>query len=300
MGFVNYFYELAHKVFKRGQFGESTDIEKYVGAIGLNYDDAMESMFQLREQALIVTATGKALDAHGQDRGLPRYPGETDQAYRLRLINAYSIYQKLGTKAAILKALARMGYKDSDIEELYLTNPERWAEFIVKIQFGQDRPLLAVDSKIIRTTVKMMKPAHTLPGFEACTEPETLLFHTRPSSWLFSYPLTNRVWMKDRTGKLLPGSLKLRSRELSWLFSYPLTNRVYTTGPRGKILSGNLGLTTSARDWLLEYPLTNQVYSQGRDRGTMQKSTLQIQTVGRDYMFKYPLCGEITIGEVSA
>lgn len=161
MSFTNYFYDLAHKVFKRGRAGNASDIEKYAGATGPNYDVAMESMFQLREQALLVIATGQALDIHGLDRNLARYPGEDDEMYRLRLLSAYSLYRALGTKAALQAMLTRIGYPQAVIEELYLTDPARWAEFVIKIRLDENAAFTKLNGAIIQRMVRIIKPAHT-------------------------------------------------------------------------------------------------------------------------------------------
>lgn len=161
MGFSEYLYDLAHRIFKRSEPKTDSDIFKYTSSIGPDYDAAMESIVKLREQSQVVTATGKALDYHGQDRNMPRYPGEDDEAYRLRLLNAFSYYQALGTKGAIIKALTRLGYTEADIKELYLTDAERWAEFIVRLEIDDYTPFGITDSQRIYTLIRTMKPAHT-------------------------------------------------------------------------------------------------------------------------------------------
>jgi len=161
MGFAKYLYKLAHRIFKRGETGKTSDIEKFAGAMGPNYNGALECMFELRKQAIVATAIGNALDAHGQDRLMPRYSGENDDSYRLRLMNAYSYYQALGTKSSIITTLTRLGYTVNDIEELYLTDSDRWAEFIVSLGWDTETSIVELDMKPVRDTVKKMKPGHT-------------------------------------------------------------------------------------------------------------------------------------------
>lgn len=159
--FADYFYFLAHRVFKLGKDRKSSDIWQFTGGIGPDYDQANQAIFKLRSQALIILAEGKALDAHGLDRKMPRYPGEEDMPYKLRLLNAFSYYSAVGTKTAILAALARLGYTDLDIIEAYLTDQTRWAEFGVVFSWDVDSVLNSASLRPLRDTVKRMKPAHT-------------------------------------------------------------------------------------------------------------------------------------------
>lgn len=160
MGFSDYFYILLHRIFKRVP-RQNSDADKLAKALGPNYDEAMEAIFKLREQALGITAQGKALDLIGKERLLPRYGGESDEAYRLRLMNAYSIHSQAGTAAAMTGAFERLGFTGAEIVEMRPEDPERWAEFRVLVGLPE-----AVFSELDYTsfinTIKQMKPAHTI------------------------------------------------------------------------------------------------------------------------------------------
>lgn len=180
MNFTEYLYHLAHAVFKRNDQNDS-DVDKFAQAMGPNYDDAMEAIFLVREQALVATATGKALDALGKDRKMLRQPNEDDDIYRGRLLSAYRIYSSDGTAAGIIDMLKMIGYPDSEINELFkqgMVVPVfdgshnyngssahrggiRWSEFTIKLGIAEDRSFTSADKELIHKTVSMGKPAHT-------------------------------------------------------------------------------------------------------------------------------------------
>jgi len=157
--FTEYFFYLMHRIFKRGPRSNS-DADKLAKSLGPDYDAAMESLFMLREQALVITATGKALDQLGKDGGLARYRDEDDEAYRRRLLAAFSIHTQVGTKAAMLAAFHILGFMGADIDELRAEDPNRWAEFRVVLSLPA-AIFSEADRSNILATIRKMKPAHT-------------------------------------------------------------------------------------------------------------------------------------------
>lgn len=160
MTFAEYFYYLLHRIYKRGPLQFGSDINKLTRAMGPNYEAALDTLFFRREQAFAATARGKALDQLGADRGLPRWQGETDDNYRLRLLAAYSTYSQLGTAAAMVNTLDRLGYTDATITEMRDEDPDRWAEFKVLLKLPKAIWRPPERTKTIRT-ISMMKPATT-------------------------------------------------------------------------------------------------------------------------------------------
>lgn len=187
MSFADYLYDLAHVIFKRTAKPNDSDLYKLTRALGPNFDDLQEAMFLLREISMVATATGKALDLHGKDRKMPRYRGETDDEYRLRLLSAMDIYTMAGTEPGMKMVLATLGYRNSEIYPLYKekykwrflntttpldgsitlepTEPDakleylgRWAEFIVKLNIG-DASFTETQYQIVRSMINKVKPS---------------------------------------------------------------------------------------------------------------------------------------------
>lgn len=180
MGFSDYLWALLPKSFKGKQ---DNDASKWVGVLGDSLDTAKAAIFLSRRAWLIATASGNALDNHGRTRGLPRYPGESDDLYRRRLLAAYEIYALGGTSRGIIRALELMGYPHAQVHELYrdgVVTPlhggtyvydgqarhrggVRWAEFRVIMGIEDDRPFTRDDLAVIQAEIYRMKPAHTMP-----------------------------------------------------------------------------------------------------------------------------------------
>lgn len=183
MGFADYLWGLLPRIYKRKP---DSDVQKWVGSLGQTLDDAKAAIFLTRRAWLIATASGEALDNHGRSRGLPRYPGESDDLYRRRLLAAYEIYVLGGTSRGIIRALDLMGFPNARVHELYkdgavtplhgeldVYNGQvqhrggiRWAEFRVIAGLADDRPFTRDDLAVVQAEIYRMKPAHTMPtGF---------------------------------------------------------------------------------------------------------------------------------------
>lgn len=158
MTWAEYLFYLAHRIFKRAPHKDS-DIDQLSQALGLEFEHAQENIFLLRDQALILTASGSGLDICGKDRKMPRLQGESDDAYRLRLLKAYSYYRSVGTFGSIKKALAGLGYSNVEIYPWYLIDPTKWSQFWVELTLDG----VALDTTnwlAIHNTVNRMKPSH--------------------------------------------------------------------------------------------------------------------------------------------
>lgn len=160
--------------------GENSELRRWADVLGLALDELKASLFLVRRAQVLATATGEALDAHGRDRGLARYPGESDDLYRMRLLAAHSIYAGAGTVPGIVAALELLGYPGAEVYELFRDGPVaplfngqhlysgsvqhsggvRWAEFKIRAGIG-DRPLTAQDLAIVVDAIRRLKPAHT-------------------------------------------------------------------------------------------------------------------------------------------
>ncbi|MTI82753.1 MAG: hypothetical protein FH756_02405 [Firmicutes bacterium] len=187
MSFAKYFNYLVHRIFKKKSNPKENDIYKLASALGPNYDEAKQAIFALREQALVATAYGNGLDQLGKDREMPRYRGEKDDEYRRRLLAAVNIYSEGGTKPGMERALSILGYTNSEVYPLYLEKYKwrlldsslildgsatlepldstakldylgRWAEFIIKLNLGDD-PFLETQYLVAREMINKVKPS---------------------------------------------------------------------------------------------------------------------------------------------
>ncbi|TEB09131.1 hypothetical protein [Pelotomaculum propionicicum] len=288
MGFGDYFYYLAHRIFKRAP-RENNDLDKFTRGIGSVYDRAKEAIFKLREQALIITASGKALDQHGRDRNMPRFPGESDDKYRLRLLKAFSYYEQLGTKEHMLEVLRGLGYKDCDIDELYLTDPERWAEFIIRIT----DPFIELDCKLIRYTANKLKPAHT--KMASITQEGTWGINLLPAfrQVPVPYPLCNIEQTAALAGIGLHLQLPLGSvaKLVSW--EYSPCGTVQTAGQPGQgcFATLNAGANVVTKAW--EYDLAGEAMPAG-DKGYPLAGGMSLEMFFTPVSWGYEMCGQIT------
>lgn len=73
-----------------------------------------------------------ALNLLGAERGLTRYPGESLEAWRDRVLGAWVFWRWSGTEYGLGVALAQLGYS-SAIVPVWTYDPLRWSEFDVFI-----------------------------------------------------------------------------------------------------------------------------------------------------------------------
>ena len=131
--------------------------------VGREFDDMKNILFRVRDEANVVTASPPMLAIHGQDRNMPRLPGEDDETYRMRLAMKGLISEWGGTKKGILYALAALGYLDCTVQPLVFTDPDRWAEFLVSIRTGLDDT--GPDTGLVRKVVRDVKQASSKDSY---------------------------------------------------------------------------------------------------------------------------------------
>lgn len=122
-----------------------------------------QDVFRVRDEANIASASPIMLPVHGQDRNMPRLPGEDIEAYRTRLSMKGLISEWGGTKRGILYALTALGYEQSYIEPMSLQDPERWAEFIVFLKGSKQSGVNNLN--IIDAEVMKVKEGSSLPAY---------------------------------------------------------------------------------------------------------------------------------------
>jgi len=174
---AEYLWFLLPRPFKAAADGVVSEVRRTVDVLGSLLDDARQACFEVRRAWFPQTAHGQALDLHGLERQLVRQAGETDEAYALRLANAFDLHQMGGTVPGMVLAMASIDHPGATVLEprnlnvrLDGTRPLdgtwtlgealTWATFIVQISATNDG--LADDEieRILRT-VRQWKPAHT-------------------------------------------------------------------------------------------------------------------------------------------
>ena len=97
----------------------STDARLVLQAIGAELDLAKAALREARRLWLLSLTPDGLLELHGQIRRLPRYPGESNDVYRARLLRALQLYREAGRKSAIVAVLKALGFPTGDVVELY-------------------------------------------------------------------------------------------------------------------------------------------------------------------------------------
>lgn len=129
---------------------------------------------------LIQLASEDALALHAGERGIDRYPGESTDAFRQRLLLAFEALVWAGTAKGLLTALTSLGYEarilENDaipISSLALADGDAladgqydaggssaWSWFAVDVQTGA-RPVDGAELNRIRRVIARIKAAHT-------------------------------------------------------------------------------------------------------------------------------------------
>jgi len=174
--FGEYMFSLLFAPLKKGR-RTVNQFAIFFRVVGREFDDLKKTVFRVRDEANIASASVVMLPVHGQDRNMPRLAGETDEGYRTRLSMKGIIANWAGTRRGIQYALAALGYEDGRIEPVYLQDPSRWAEFTLSLNTGN--PNAAQDLRTVYSEVQKVKEASSrLVGFSVTHQPfcETLFF----------------------------------------------------------------------------------------------------------------------------
>uniref|UniRef100_A0A7C3HVX3 Phage tail protein n=1 Tax=Meiothermus ruber TaxID=277 RepID=A0A7C3HVX3_MEIRU len=102
-----------------------------------------------------------ALNLLGAERGLTRYPGESLEAWRERVLGAWEYWRWSGTEYGLSVALFQLGYS-SAITPVWSYDPNRWSEFEVFI-YPATRSYDGTEEEKNRilSIINQVKPAHT-------------------------------------------------------------------------------------------------------------------------------------------
>ena len=164
-GLGKYLWWLAPAFMKKKTLHDSL-VASLLNIFGEELDEVKSEILNMRREMLIATAEGELLDNHGRGRDLDRVPGETDDSYRTRLISAYIVKKRGGTIPGMVEGCALLGL-DVEVDELFKTDPSRWAEFELRITGGD---LNVLNQSFFYQTVNALKPAHTRVVYKVMIE----------------------------------------------------------------------------------------------------------------------------------
>jgi Phage tail protein (Tail_P2_I) len=134
-----------------------THSQVFLGALGREKDAVLKAVTDAMMCWYVETCPADALVYHGQDRLLPRFPGETLGAYRARLRAAWQIWALAGTPAGIKLVLGQAGWSAIILEHFH-EEPNAWAEFSVfVISTGPNQ----VPLEQLHALIQQFKAGHT-------------------------------------------------------------------------------------------------------------------------------------------
>ena len=157
MNFNDYLWDLLTRPFRREG---TSEIKLFFSVVGGLFDGAKQTMFLLRRQWIVLTASEDALRLLGAERGIFRTDSESLANYRRRVSAAYMIYAAGGTHPGIINALQRIGYTFQIIER-----KPTWAKFTIYLWFKFGLQMSNAEYQRLDKTIFDMKPAHTLPVY---------------------------------------------------------------------------------------------------------------------------------------
>ena len=193
---------------------------RYVVAIGGLLDTLVAGAKEAAKAGFVGLAPVDAVPRHGYDRWLPRIPGETDEAWRERLLASWDTLSGIGPRSGFIDLLeAYMGCTvrvfDVSVDRWPNgtqttqddNNLDNWSRFWVV--FGSDhpweRPVMGADAigpggligitmteterSLLRRVVQEYRPAHMVPveawiTFDLADPSDLLLDHTASSDYI--------------------------------------------------------------------------------------------------------------------
>jgi hypothetical protein len=185
--FGDYMFSLLFTPLRKGQKAVN-QFYIFFKVIGKLFDDSKKDLFRVRGESMIISASELMLNEHGKDRGMLRLKGEDIETYRTRLSMKAIIAEKAGTREGVLLAVRAMGYEESYIEPMYLSDPTRWAEFIVFLQSKVQSPIN--DLYVIDKEIMKVKEASSKPNYGLSTE-GIISISDEVNYFFYEYPICN-------------------------------------------------------------------------------------------------------------
>ena len=130
--------------------------------LGKRFDEAMDQLYDAREQTMLATCDPVMLPVHAEDRKMTQYPGEDAENFRARIANYPEVLRLGGSDPGVLLAVWTLGYESPEMIKandfkgrVYFETdgswnldgsrvleagelPDRWAEFYIVIRMGVD------------------------------------------------------------------------------------------------------------------------------------------------------------------
>jgi Phage tail protein (Tail_P2_I) len=106
--------------------------QAHLAALAAPLDDLAQRAYTAVLARLILVAPEDAVNLAGTERGLTRYPLETLETWRARVVDAWGYWELAGTLAGLVRALASAGYR-AVVTEHWRDEPAKWGEFSVTV-----------------------------------------------------------------------------------------------------------------------------------------------------------------------
>lgn len=156
MTFGEYMFELLFAPLKRAK-KSINQFWIFFKVIGMRFDRLKQSVFQVREESMLISASDSMLPVHGTEHQMLRIRGETLDNYRMRLLSHARIAEAAGTDAGIRYLAQAFGYEN--VEILPSPNDGAWAEAVVQFIGGR---IVLDDREILLQELDKIKPARTV------------------------------------------------------------------------------------------------------------------------------------------
>jgi len=130
-----------------------------------------------------------ALALLGAERGLSRYPGESGDAFRARVLGVWSFWVWAGTEIGVRTAIGQLGY-NSAITPVRNYDAARWSEFDVYLYDGERTyDQSPAEKNRILAVINQIKAAHTKIG-------KVVYVPTGPLTWnpALAWNPSGQVW----------------------------------------------------------------------------------------------------------
>ena len=122
-------------------------------------DAARQLILDLRDQFYPSRCEAALLPNHAESRGIVRFVAEPEEVYQARVTQAWLWWRKAGRKAALEELLKTLyGFTSVTVVNLRAEDPERWAEFTVRISAADPAPLDLVN---LGRLIDEFKPARS-------------------------------------------------------------------------------------------------------------------------------------------
>ncbi|WP_027878157.1 phage tail protein [Meiothermus cerbereus] len=132
-----------------------------IEAYGALADEHLEYVATALRARYVELAPEDGLNLLGAERNFVRYPAESLDAFRQRIIGAWEFWQWAGTEYGLGLALSQLGYNSAIVPVRNYDNT-RWSEFDVYLYAGTRSYDGSVEEKNrILAIINQVKPAHT-------------------------------------------------------------------------------------------------------------------------------------------